>query len=513
MKKITTLVAILVFSAALIVPQPTFAALSEFQINSIVLLLRAFGAPTQTVDSVRAALSGAPQTSSDEPEYVSGDPVIPNEGPGVERFEVPELPDERPGVEYFTPPQPTLSLSLAPVQITRGSSATLSWSATDVENCSLQSQVPSTRVTIERNDIRNLDATFPVDASENFGLFGATGSLTVSPQRTTVYVMTCSGLGGSVSAREMLTVNEPVSTGTQKLLINGHNTYSADVVADGSQTWLYFGGWMLSSQVHDNIYRATCNRELTQCSDIVTVLDAQKLGFEHLNDPSLVTMPGGYYIMYYTGVPSGQDGLVASNNSIYFSTSWVGDGVNWSKPQRLVEKHWLPGAVLGPDRNVYLYANDNGSHGKIVRMNMGPSGVGLLETTRVEYGTDDTHFNNIDVKYEGGAYRIVAERPTFPKSEIDVFKSADGIAWTRTGYGVLKPATGEYRIGTPAWSPYNNTTVLFGSTKRSDSTGFKIYSASIPSNVVAQRTFSDRVMESLGTALISVVGTLGSVFR
>lgn len=214
------------------------------------------------------------------------------------------------------------------------------------------------------------------------------------------------------------------------------------------------------------------------CGTPETILDSEALGFEHLNDPTIVAMPGGYYIMYMTGVAAGESGLVASNNRIYYSTSWVSDGVQWSNPAKLINKYWLPSATIGPSGNVYLYANDNSINGQVVRFDLGTTGVGV-GTPQIVTVPDGKLYSNVHVMYRPalGFYQILAQyHHPDGSGAIDYLDSTDGLDWNLVHPDVVIPdiAAGEFSVGTPAPHPDTHSWVYFGSTAQTDSMGFKI---------------------------------------
>jgi hypothetical protein len=77
------------------------------------------------------------------------------------------------------PPAPTASLSANPTSINPGQSSTLSWSSTNATSCT----------------------------GGNFILTGMSGSAVVKPIVTTTYSITCSGNGGSASAKATVSVD------------------------------------------------------------------------------------------------------------------------------------------------------------------------------------------------------------------------------------------------------------------------------------------------------------------
>jgi hypothetical protein len=76
------------------------------------------------------------------------------------------------------PPAPTASLSANPTSIRAGKSSTLSWSSTNATSCT----------------------------GGNFAASGTSGSAAVTPGVTTTYSITCSGNGGSATAKTTVTV-------------------------------------------------------------------------------------------------------------------------------------------------------------------------------------------------------------------------------------------------------------------------------------------------------------------
>src|SRR5687767_6752856 len=78
--------------------------------------------------------------------------------------------------------QPTVALTVLPEAITAGASATLTWNSANATSVALDNGI---------------------------GPVAPSGSLTVTPQQTTIYTATANGPGGSASATATLTVNAP----------------------------------------------------------------------------------------------------------------------------------------------------------------------------------------------------------------------------------------------------------------------------------------------------------------
>ncbi len=214
--------------------------------------------------------------------------------------------------------------------------------------------------------------------------------------------------------------------------VNANNVYSPEVVIQDGLRYLYFGGWMNQGQTHDNIYRAQCGNLGDNCSGVQTVIDSFSRGLEHFNDPTIVKMPGNYYIMYGTGVLAGQDGVVLPNNKIYYSTSYTNDGVNWSTPALVIGNAWLPSATIGPDGGVELFANST-ENGVVLRYRLGGSGVQNQGGEPVVF-TNGLNYLNVDVEFRPSTnlYEMFGER--FDTKHIDYLTSSDG-----THFNLVKP--------------------------------------------------------------------------
>ena len=87
-----------------------------------------------------------------------------------------------------TPTVPTVSLSVSPVSLTTGSSATLTWSSMDVTGCTASGDWSGAKA---------------MNGSES------TGGLTAG---TTTYTLSCTGAGGSVTKSISITATDPVVT-------------------------------------------------------------------------------------------------------------------------------------------------------------------------------------------------------------------------------------------------------------------------------------------------------------
>lgn len=240
-------------------------------------------------------------------------------------------------------------------------------------------------------------------------------------------------------------------------MLQGFNIYSPDVVIQNNQQVMYFGGWMSASDLpYDAIYRCPL-----PCTNPVEVIAPPYGSLVQVNDPTLVQMPAGYWIMYMTGSTSLAGEL--TSQGIYFSTSW--DGVIWSTPQLLIPGYWLPSAVL-KDGRVYLYVNPTVSPNKQWRFDLGTSGVSVgvpvITTHSQAY-----NYANVDVAYhpslgQNGFWQMVAENiGDLPASQIDYLYSYNGIDWTLGQAGIITaPAGGSVR--TPAMHPGSAYYVYFG---------------------------------------------------
>lgn len=228
---------------------------------------------------------------------------------------------------------------------------------------------------------------------------------------------------------------------------SSNNIYSPNFIIQGGTPVMYYGGWEQAGQLHDNIYRAECHGAVTACDAGALIIDSAAEGFEHLNDPALVTLTGGRYLMYMTGVVAGANGLVLGDNKVYLATST--DAIHWSRPQLLLSDVWLPSATLDAGGNVILYGNGNGTTAEyLIRYNLGPNGNQVLERRAI---FAPKAYANVDVQYRAstGLFHMLAETNTTGPNQIDALTSPDGISWTVVGDGILRPTAGAIYVRTP----------------------------------------------------------------
>lgn len=229
------------------------------------------------------------------------------------------------------------------------------------------------------------------------------------------------------------------------LVLQGFNIYSPDIVIQDNQTVMYFGGWMSAVDLpYDAIYRC-----VMPCANPVEVISPPYGNLVQINDPTVITMPAGYHIMYMTGSTSLNGELTAQG--IYFATSW--DGVTWSTPQSLIPGYWLPSAVL-KDGRVYLYVNPTTPPNKQWRFDLGISGVGVGVPVVTNH-TQPYNYANVDVMYHPtvSLWQMVAENiGNLPASQVDYLYSYDGIDWKLGQSGIITAPVGG-SVRTPTMHP------------------------------------------------------------
>ncbi len=298
---------------------------------------------------------------------------------------------------------------------------------------------------------------------------------------------TCSNgtLSGSYTSANC-SVTYPVSP-SQSVIVNLNNVYSPELVKVNGQLKMYFGGWKDSGQINDNIYVADCLDDGNTCTNVRSVINPLTYNLVHVNDPSIVLVPASgntpaYYIMYMTVLKTGGYNNISDTN-ISYSTSWANDGINWSAPTLLLNGFWLPSAVRKPDGNIELFAYGlpGTNNPFLTKYSMGLSGispqsigqVAILNIATQQPGAEANAY--VTYNQSLGFYQILGESmPTNGKSEIDYLTSNDGLSWGIQKTGIVKPETGQYRVGTPAPLPDNLFKVFFGSTERADSLYLKI---------------------------------------
>ena len=320
------------------------------------------------------------------------------------------------------------------------------------------------------------------------------GSKTIfAPNTSTNYTMTVQGPGGTGICSANIIVSgsgskpKTLVRGPESLIIDAENVYSPNVISTPSGYRMYFGGWYQRGQIHDDIYVADCTIENTgpKCTNVRESLDAVAYGFDHINDPNVIKVTPGNYVMYFTGLPQG--GYWQTDNNIYFSTSPAGDGINWSPPKRLLTGYWNASAVVNPDNTVYLYASVNSaSTDNLDLMRYVLDTGGGFTTQGPQKVTIDgvfTHHKNVDVRYNSTThlYEMLAEFPggsDGTREVIHFLTSSDGLNFHTVTENVVIPGTNEHAVWTPSATPGNPNLVFYGATSQSNSTEFKIYAQS-----------------------------------
>jgi hypothetical protein len=270
--------------------------------------------------------------------------------------------------------------------------------------------------------------------------------------------------------------NAPFATPGEGQLTRDWVVYSPATIYQGGQFVTYYGGWgpeqltafQAGTWPRDAIYRSVCASS-TSCPNEQKVIDSVFWGFRdaqgnvlsEINDPSIILMPAGYYIMYMTGLdlpwsPSAPiANAQASNNHVYFATSY--DGVNWSQPSRLLPAQWLPSATITRTGEVYVYVNSN-VDGLVRVKNMGTSGV-APQSTQVVRTTDAAgnvlNYINVHVQWVPAinAFQMVAQRNNYD----DYLYSYDGVNFTMQFAGIAQSNQGH-----PSALPGNFCRIYYG---------------------------------------------------
>jgi hypothetical protein len=232
---------------------------------------------------------------------------------------------------------------------------------------------------------------------------------------------------------------------------------------------------------------ADCSADGLSCSNVRSVINPLNYSLVHVNDPSIVLVPANentpaYYIMYMTVLKTGGGNNIQDTN-ISYSTSWANDGINWSAPTLLLNGYWLPSVLRKPtgDIELFAYGLPGSGHPFLTKFSLGtggtnPTPVGQVQMTDAQ-GQNSPESNAYVTYNTDGFYQILGESmPADGKSQIDYLTSIDGLSWSLQKAGIVKAdsANSAYRVGTPAVFPGNIFKIYFGSTKQTDSMGFKI---------------------------------------
>jgi hypothetical protein len=244
-----------------------------------------------------------------------------------------------------------------------------------------------------------------------------------------------------------------VATGAVELL-SSNDVYSPSMIFIGGQLYMYFGGWMRPGQTHDTIYRMPCSNPYPcDTSAVETLLRPQPHGFQAFNDPSIVYMPGGYYIMYFTGCRA--HCFTTPNNHVHYSTSY--DGSTWGAPKLLggANTYFTPGATIGGDGHVHLLA-ENTNDLTIHNLDLGTSGAAIVvdtPTTGILPGSE-----NPDLTWRGSYYQALTENSL----TISYYYSTDGISWVVDQGVYAASSIGYAEILTPTAHPDSEEFIYFG---------------------------------------------------
>lgn len=252
---------------------------------------------------------------------------------------------------------------------------------------------------------------------------------------------------------------------------SAYNVYSPEMVIQNNQQVMYFGGWMSVSDIPtDAIYRMPCQTS-TNCGTPVKVI-SPVLPLVQINDPALVQMSAGYWIMYMTGSTS--LGGELSAQGIYFATSW--DGVTWSPPQLLMSDFWLPTATV-KDGSVYLVATPTSGAAALHRFDLGASGVGVGVPVQLSMPDTGYNFINADIVYHPsiGLWQMVAENLDFDNAStfIDYLYSWDGLTWYMGQSHIIESEAGG-SVRTPSMHPSTAYYVYFGCSDTRDGMGNQV---------------------------------------
>lgn len=285
---------------------------------------------------------------------------------------------------------------------------------------------------------------------------------------------------------------------------------------------MYFVGGVTVT-TPEGIYMAPgCPNGTQYCSNAVKVIDTKALGIEKVASPTVVTLTDAgsrndYHIMYFSGTKSGTG---RTQPEIYYTTSWVGDGVNWSAPQVLLSGYQFPEAVRdfkadfsSPGQGeVLLFANYvNEPEIALFRMSMtGVDATGPQKIILPGYGV--ANYNSVDVAIgcDGRCYySLYAGANYYGKKGIQHFYgigASPAEAVTRWySAGNLAPVNDEKSIGSPTHYRhvygYTNQNLFY-----SDSYGY------IRTRVASNNTFAQSFLGKFATALERGARSIANVF-
>jgi len=424
--------------------------------------------------------------------------TLPDETGGVDFYTppvTPTIPDETPGI--IVVPPITLSVGSSVAKVLKGEKVKFFWYSQDAKECkgtfsdgytSDKYSLDSLNISFSR--VVNKDVTLSVTCTN--GPVRSSGSITVKVEDITSVI---------VAGAEYFKIHDP------------------EVVIDPVLGNLMYFVAGVTLDTPEGIYMSSsCAQGTRFCSNAIKVVDTKALGFTGVNSPTLVTLndAGGgsaYYIMYFSGTKSGTG---RQQPEIYYATSWVGDGVNWSEPRVLLSGYSHPEAVrdfkadfASPGQGeVTLFATDTSNRPVFFNMSMtgvdatGPKQMGLREYTGLDVTLqcDNRCYYSLYAQASDGV-------------EIGHFYSNGATPedakgnWARAGS--VRPIGNERYVNSPTHYRhaygYTNQNLFY-----SDGYGY-VRTRVVSSNSFAQ-SFLGKFAEALNRGVQSIASVFGSLF-
>ncbi len=266
-------------------------------------------------------------------------------------------------------------------------------------------------------------------------------------------------------AADYVPEDEGGNTIVQNQIITGNNSQSPEMI-------MHQGGLRLYYHDDSGIKMANCSGD-NNCSGVQTVIN--KGSFAFLGDPTVI-LQGNSYLMFMTGVASGDDPATDNNRKLYYSTSNSNSGTTWSTPQLLANTHEKP-SVTSANGTLYLYASKNSDTSKVDRLTLSSNGSSVTNTSAVSIDNANLYgyYSNVHVRFNTSSnkFQILSDRITSSgESVIDYFESDNGTAWNIILERAIERQE-NFKVTTPTTHP-NNFELTYFAASATGNTNFNI---------------------------------------
>lgn len=230
------------------------------------------------------------------------------------------------------------------------------------------------------------------------------------------------------------------------------NIYSPEIVGNK----MYFSGWYSDDEYpHDAIY-------VTDLNNITNVRKLLQFEQYQIGDPTII---GNNMFMTFSPDPSD-----LTKHKIAVSTTYD-NGNTWSNPTYIIDKGWLPSAILQNELYIYYtYADLITNQLRRAQLDINNQ---IVETLLVIFEEPNFYPINIDVKYYDNMYYLLGDYwdliDNEPKYCIGLWISNNGINFINYQNNPLIIPSGDNIIArTPFFKKYGNKLKIWYAQQKKD---------------------------------------------